>query len=134
MLRCTDRAWAPSMNQRPVSRNVAILFVVVLATIGCNDLPPAPDADVRPFASVAPAGLALDPDSDGWNRFEADLAVLIDGPSGPLMPRDASRGLSYRVVKRRDANGVWLTDIEMKAYRPRVGGAESATAPLQSAG
>ena len=33
MLRCTDRAWALSMKQRPVSRNVAILSVVALGAI-----------------------------------------------------------------------------------------------------
>lgn len=78
---------------------------------------------------MAPLGLALDPDEDRWSRFEVDVSVLIDGASSPLMPKNASRGMNYHVVKRRDAKGIWLTDIELGEYRPRIAGRVPTTAP-----
>lgn len=138
MQSCADRSRAPIPRAhagRPISRSTvgwltrAALSVVMLTAISCNDLPPAPDADIRPLASMAPAEFALDPDGDGWNRFEADVAVRTEGSTSPLMPQDAARVISYRVTKHRAANGIWLTDIEMNKYLSRFESSGSATAP-----
>jgi hypothetical protein len=84
--------------------------LVALAVISCRDVELPPTA---PMAAAPAARLAvLDPHSGDWNRFDADVDVIVESGGSPLLSaRKSSRGLTYHLTRRRDASGQWVSDL-----------------------
>jgi hypothetical protein len=84
--------------------------LVALAVTSCRDVELPPTA---PMAAAPAARLAvLDPHSGDWNRFDADVDVIVESGGSPLLSaRKSSRGLTYHLTRRRDASGQWVSDL-----------------------
>ncbi|HET9453799.1 MAG TPA: hypothetical protein VFO66_05925 [Gemmatimonadaceae bacterium] len=78
-----------------------------------------PPGDIRLAPGVGTYSIA-DPDTAVWNTFEADVAVIlsiVDGGS-----KKANAALSYKVRKRRDLQGRWITEQHFADWRPIANG------------
>jgi hypothetical protein len=95
----------------------ALLIGATLLLTACADSPTL----VSPVSTLrADAEVIVNPDNQRWNRFDVVVDVAIDGPLAKTMAGvKMTRGFSYRVTRRRDSAGRWVSDLAVGALRPR---------------